>query len=209
VLVATDIAARGIDVRDISHVVNFDLPNIPESYVHRIGRTARAGRDGIAISFCDREEREFLRDIEKLIRQRIRVAAEGPRATKLEAPAERAPAREPKPAHHTLEPQLVATAAERRPQRQRPEHRQTPGPYVPAPERRRAHDPKVGTPRRDHKHRPAAPNAVDPEQRRPRPRPSHHTQPAHGPNAERRHSGGHHSGGSRSGGHRPHGRPRR
>ncbi|MBK8097987.1 MAG: DEAD/DEAH box helicase [Planctomycetes bacterium] len=73
VLVATDIAARGIDVPEITHVVNFDLPNIPESYVHRIGRTARAGRDGVAISFCDAEEREYLRDIEKLTRQRIPV----------------------------------------------------------------------------------------------------------------------------------------
>jgi ATP-dependent RNA helicase RhlE len=67
-LVATDIAARGIDVDGISHVVNFDLPNIPETYVHRIGRTARAGADGIAISLCDGEEVAFLRDIEKLIR---------------------------------------------------------------------------------------------------------------------------------------------
>jgi ATP-dependent RNA helicase RhlE len=67
-LIATDIAARGIDVDGVSHVVNYDLPNIPESYVHRIGRTARAGADGIAISFCDHEERSFLRDIERLIR---------------------------------------------------------------------------------------------------------------------------------------------
>jgi superfamily II DNA/RNA helicase len=67
-LVATDIAARGIDVDGISHVVNFDLPNIPETYVHRIGRTARAGADGIAISLCAGEEMAFLRDIEKLIR---------------------------------------------------------------------------------------------------------------------------------------------
>jgi ATP-dependent RNA helicase RhlE len=70
-LVATDIAARGIDVDGISHVVNYDLPNIPESYVHRIGRTARAGATGVAISFCDAEERPFLRDIEKLIRLSI------------------------------------------------------------------------------------------------------------------------------------------
>jgi ATP-dependent RNA helicase RhlE len=70
-LVATDIAARGIDVEGISHVVNFDLPNIPESYVHRIGRTARAGAEGVAISFCDGEERAYLRDIEKLIRIKI------------------------------------------------------------------------------------------------------------------------------------------
>ena len=71
VLVATDIAARGIDVPEISHVVNFDLPNVPESYVHRIGRTARAGRAGIAISFCDEGEHEYLRSIQKLIKQRI------------------------------------------------------------------------------------------------------------------------------------------
>ncbi len=70
-LVATDIAARGIDVDGISHVVNFDLPNIPETYVHRIGRTARAGAEGIAISLCDAEEVAFLRDIEKLIRATI------------------------------------------------------------------------------------------------------------------------------------------
>ena len=71
VLVATDIAARGIDVDGVSHVINYDLPNVPESYVHRIGRTARAGATGVAISFCDREEAAFLRDIEKLIRMTI------------------------------------------------------------------------------------------------------------------------------------------
>ncbi len=70
-LVATDIAARGIDVTGVSHVINFDLPNVPESYVHRIGRTARAGREGIAISFCDHEERAYLRSIEKLIKLQI------------------------------------------------------------------------------------------------------------------------------------------
>ena len=70
-LVATDIAARGIDVDDISHVVNFDLPNVPETYVHRIGRTARAGAAGVAISLCDAEEAAYLRDIEKLIRMSI------------------------------------------------------------------------------------------------------------------------------------------
>ena len=74
VLVATDIAARGIDVDGITHVINYDLPNIPESYVHRIGRTARAGADGIAISFCDTEERAYLKDIQGLIRTRIPVS---------------------------------------------------------------------------------------------------------------------------------------
>jgi ATP-dependent RNA helicase RhlE len=71
VLIATDIAARGIDVTGVSHVVNYDLPNVPESYVHRIGRTARAGREGIAISFCDHEERAFLKSIERLIKMQI------------------------------------------------------------------------------------------------------------------------------------------
>jgi ATP-dependent RNA helicase RhlE len=70
-LVATDIAARGIDVDGISHFVNFDLPNVPETYVHRIGRTARAGAAGVAISLCDSEEAAYLRDIEKLIRMSI------------------------------------------------------------------------------------------------------------------------------------------
>ncbi len=77
ILIATDIAARGIDVDGVSHVINYDLPNIPESYVHRIGRTARAGAEGIAISFCDQEEGAFLRDIERMIR--ITIPATGER----------------------------------------------------------------------------------------------------------------------------------
>ena len=71
VLVATDIAARGIDVEELSLVVNYDLPNVSETYVHRIGRTGRASASGIALSFCDREERPYLRDIEKLIKQQV------------------------------------------------------------------------------------------------------------------------------------------
>ncbi len=78
VLVATDIASRGIDVDEISHVVNFELPNEAESYVHRIGRTARAGHEGVAISFCDSGERGYLRDIERLIRQQLEVVGAGP-----------------------------------------------------------------------------------------------------------------------------------
>lgn len=73
VLVATDIAARGIDIDELTHVINYELPNIPESYVHRIGRTGRAGASGIAIAFCDAEEKEYLRDIEKLIGKQIPV----------------------------------------------------------------------------------------------------------------------------------------
>jgi ATP-dependent RNA helicase RhlE len=78
VLVATDIAARGIDVDDLSHVINFEIPNIAETYVHRIGRTGRAGASGIAISFCDGEEREYIRDITKLIGKQIPVVEEHP-----------------------------------------------------------------------------------------------------------------------------------
>jgi ATP-dependent RNA helicase RhlE len=78
VLVATDIAARGIDVDSISHVVNYELPDIPETYVHRIGRTARAGAQGAALSFCDATERSQLRDIERLIRMPVPVVLEHP-----------------------------------------------------------------------------------------------------------------------------------
>ena len=80
VLVATDIAARGIDVDNLSHVINFELPNVPETYVHRIGRTGRAGASGIAYSFCDQEEKEFLRDIQKLIANTVPVVTEHPYA---------------------------------------------------------------------------------------------------------------------------------
>ncbi len=97
VLIATDIAARGIDVDGISHVVNYDLPNIPESYVHRIGRTARAGREGIAVSLCSREERGYLRDIERLTRTPIR---------KLETP---------EPSAEDLRPRAARPEAEARP----------------------------------------------------------------------------------------------
>ena len=78
VLVATDIAARGLDVDDVSHVFNFDLPHEPETYVHRIGRTGRAGATGIAVSFCDHEERSRLRAIERLIRLSIPVRTDHP-----------------------------------------------------------------------------------------------------------------------------------
>jgi ATP-dependent RNA helicase RhlE len=78
VLVATDIAARGIDVEELSLVVNYDLPNVSETYVHRIGRTGRASASGIALSFCDLEERAYLRDIEKLIKQQVPRMPEHP-----------------------------------------------------------------------------------------------------------------------------------
>ncbi len=86
VLVATDIAARGIDVDDISHVVNYDLPNETESYVHRIGRTGRAGASGIALSFCAQDERDYLVNIERLIQMRIPVMDDNPYASEQGVP---------------------------------------------------------------------------------------------------------------------------
>jgi ATP-dependent RNA helicase RhlE len=91
VLVATDIASRGIDIDDVSHVVNYDLTHEPETYVHRIGRTARAGASGAAIAFCDHEERENLRAIEKLIRQSIPVREDHPTYTAAPAKAAASP----------------------------------------------------------------------------------------------------------------------
>jgi ATP-dependent RNA helicase RhlE len=92
VLVATEIAARGIDVDDVSHVINFDLPNVPEQYVHRIGRTARAARSGIAISFCAPDERAYLRDIVRLTKQDVPVME-----TDFSLAAPRADERAPRP----------------------------------------------------------------------------------------------------------------
>jgi ATP-dependent RNA helicase RhlE len=73
VLVATDVASRGIDVDEISHVIQFDLPDVPETYLHRIGRTARAGAGGIAYTFCEQNQRQMLKAIEKLIRMRLKI----------------------------------------------------------------------------------------------------------------------------------------
>ncbi len=104
VLVATDIAARGIDVDDITHVVNFELPDVPESYVHRIGRTARAGNGGIAISFCDHEERGNLRDIERLVNRSLTVAGENRHSrpsSPASAPAPRPQQAKPQPHAHS------------------------------------------------------------------------------------------------------------
>ncbi|PLX07934.1 MAG: DEAD/DEAH box helicase [Marinilabiliales bacterium] len=97
VLVATDIAARGIDVEAMSHVINYDLPNVAETYVHRIGRTARAGNSGIAVSFCDMEEREYLKDIEKLIGQKVKIIEDHPFVDEsIEVPSVNKPAQKQK-----------------------------------------------------------------------------------------------------------------
>ena len=91
VLIATDIAARGIDIDELTHVINYELPNIPETYVHRIGRTGRAGLNGIALSFCDAEEIEFLKDIHKLISKQIPVEEDHPYPMSLQNIATRTP----------------------------------------------------------------------------------------------------------------------
>jgi ATP-dependent RNA helicase RhlE len=96
VLVATDIAARGIDIDELSYVINYDLPDVPETYVHRIGRTGRAGNEGIALSFCSAEEREELRDIQKLIGKQIPVINDHPftaNANQAAPPPQERPAR--------------------------------------------------------------------------------------------------------------------
>ncbi len=98
VLVATDIAARGLDVADVSHVINYELPTEPESYVHRIGRTARGMADGTAISFCDHSERAQLRAIERLIKRQLRVVGETPGEPSHAPQAHRPRARRPRPA---------------------------------------------------------------------------------------------------------------
>jgi ATP-dependent RNA helicase RhlE len=87
ILVATDIAARGIDIQELNYVLNYDLPNVPETYVHRIGRTGRAGASGKALSFCDQEEREYLRDIQKLIKRNVPVVRDHPYAGRPGVPA--------------------------------------------------------------------------------------------------------------------------
>ncbi len=101
VLVATDIAARGIDIDDVTHVVNFDVPEVPETYVHRIGRTARAGASGMALSFCEADERADWRNIEKLTRQDIPIVEGHPYESRVpftEPP--RTPAAKPSPQSH-------------------------------------------------------------------------------------------------------------
>ncbi len=114
-LVATEIAARGIDVDEVSHVINFDLPNVPEQYVHRIGRTARAGHTGLAISFCAPDERAYLKDIQKLTKQDVPVM-QTPFSLATPSPDERTP--RPKPHGRGGRPQQ-----QKRPPRHRPEGR--------------------------------------------------------------------------------------
>jgi ATP-dependent RNA helicase RhlE len=110
ILVATDVAARGLDVDEVSHVVNYDMPTVAESYVHRIGRTGRAGKSGVAISFCDHSERGMLRDIERLTQ--IRLAGSPEMSSRAPRPSAAA-TRTPKPAsslRHKLPDQKASTS---------------------------------------------------------------------------------------------------
>ena len=123
VLVATDIAARGIDIEELSHVINYELPNIPETYVHRIGRTGRAGASGIALSFCEAEEIPYLKDIQKLTGQLVPVVEGHPYAADLVAPGIPVPRSKEKPAAKQ------APVVQKIPAPQRPD-------VIPIPERR-------------------------------------------------------------------------
>lgn len=109
ILVATDIAARGIDVDDLTHVINYEIPNIPETYVHRIGRTGRAGASGISISFSDDEESEFINDIQKLIGKKIPLAESNPFPLTRDGIASRTP----KPQRQSTKPQSRRNGAKK------------------------------------------------------------------------------------------------
>ncbi|MEZ4967586.1 MAG: DEAD/DEAH box helicase [Saprospiraceae bacterium] len=160
-LVATDIAARGIDIDDLTHVINFDLPNIPETYVHRIGRTGRAGASGIAWSFCESEELPYLKDIQKLTGQLVPVVEDHPFAADLQAPAlpQAAPPRskEKQKANNRRDGRSRPPASQRSgdaPQQVRKENnpQQKQAPQKPQPEQR----PAVANGKRETREKPAA-----------------------------------------------------
>jgi ATP-dependent RNA helicase RhlE len=157
ILVATDIAARGIDVPGITHVINYDVPNVPESYVHRIGRTARAGESGMAISLCGGDEREYLRDIEKIIRAKIPTLDRlAPRVSKA------APDTEPEEEDRRDAPRQRSHPDQNRAQHGRPQHGQPAHPPRPAQSR-----PSTPAPRPAHPpQRPARSEAPRPSGRR-------------------------------------------
>ena len=145
-LVATDIAARGIDIDALSHVINFELPNIPESYVHRIGRTGRAGASGIAFSFCEAEELPYLKDIQKLIGQLIPVDTEHPYVADLTAPGLPQPRSQQKPQRGNSNGRGGRSGAqnrgEDRPARAEYQRPQPSGDVIPMPDIRAPRDPR-------------------------------------------------------------------
>ncbi|MCC6809789.1 MAG: DEAD/DEAH box helicase [Deltaproteobacteria bacterium] len=172
VLVATDIAARGIDIDDLTHVINFDLPNVPETYVHRIGRTGRAGAAGLAMSFCEQEEREYLVDIEREIQTHIPRADNYPHASRLGPP----PVTSLERGHHRRPAQQ-----QQRPQQQRHPHhthgrQDRPRHGAPRPRGEHHEGPRRDTnaPPPQRGHQPGQPSAQTPAQGQPR---QHHGQP--------------------------------
>ncbi len=190
VLVATDIAARGIDVDGITHVVNYELPNVPESYVHRIGRTGRAGATGIAISLCDAEERPLLRDIEKLLKRELpKSGSVGSSHQRPEQPER--PARPLRPERKPFNPRSGQGRSTRSSASRAPttSHRAPQGNRAPAPTNERfaegVHDQGAS-----HSDRPAGRPAAASQGTRPPHKPnanSHSTRrPAHKPGGNRR-----------------------
>jgi ATP-dependent RNA helicase RhlE len=189
VLVATDVAARGIDVKGIAVVVNYDIPNEPEAYVHRIGRTARAGAEGIALSFCDHSERNYLRGIQRLIRQNIPVFK-----AQIAARAEDDGASKPAPAHraeHRTDHRTEHRAAHR-PERRgedsshRPEHRSERRPET---SHRPAHRAPAHAPSHARTHAEPSHDRAPSHSSSHRAAPAHSAPPAHAPSAARPHSG--------------------
>ncbi|HIV87103.1 MAG TPA: DEAD/DEAH box helicase [Candidatus Pygmaiobacter gallistercoris] len=130
VLVATDIAARGIDIEELSCVINFDLPNLPETYVHRIGRTGRAGHGGLAISFCMFDELPYLKEIEKLIRKTIPEVTDHPYPMQQTAPAEKQPAQQKQP---DPQPEKKKTPKKRKRGQRQPQQAAQPTPLAALP----------------------------------------------------------------------------
>ena len=167
-LVATDIAARGIDIEELSHVFNFELPNIPETYVHRIGRTGRAGASGQAISFCEHEELEYLRDIQKLIGLMVPVVREHPFAADLTVPPIPTP-QQPRKTAPQNQPKPKPTKANR-PAPQQP--KTAPKTAAPQPQR---HQPKPATiaqtPQKQPKNNNSGPKNGQPQPQRHQPKP--------------------------------------
>ena len=148
-LVATDIAARGIDIDELSHVINFELPNIPETYVHRIGRTGRAGASGIALSFCEAEELPYLKDIQKVIKQLVPVETDHPYVADLTAPPLTQPrVAAPKAARNAgRNGRGAQSRGEQRPARPENQRPQPSADIIPLPDRREPRDPRP--PRRE------------------------------------------------------------